>query len=1115
MNIRCPNCGAVFPGPAAGRDAECPLCLHTFTPDGNVTAAASEAAPLPSAHSDGEDEFESFGAPMGGGATTTFGGGDPFAPGGSDPFAGGGGADPFASSGADPFGSGGDSDSPAGNARSAPAATDDPFAAPAGSGAEDVDFGALLGNVGQPSDDDADPFGMPVDGGGDGLFGDSGDFGAKKFASGEFGGDDFGGGGAATDDELFGDDSEDSLFLATANTSGAIFDEGEDDDLLLGQDDASEHEERAESDVSRTPLSDDQREPRNFGPLIDRLVIGGIIVLSIGIALDYQGLPVFGLGDFLPSVGGGDEASVQPLKARQRPIPQNLSDPTDIKDSAATYQLEIARLTKVREVRPNDPKILRALVSAYLDLMERMPTVFAADAAYRKELETLLTTSKLQSPRFAVLDPLSRGDMRGIQDKIDALRKVPEPTADDVGTTAWALFQLEMAEVQQSALDNPGRISNPSIDPMVTPRPHAKRIKEAKKLADRALKMAEGASNRIKFVMLQARIDDISGNHEAHIKGLQSFAPTAKDAVEARLLLVSGLIRGNHLGKAANELKALALWAQDEQDSTTLLRVYLQEAWLAHRRGRVDDQITALNAAKKLNPDDELTTVRLGRLLLKQKRAQECIKMLSEAKKRGLGSIAFEVALVEYWLWAHRNDDALAEIKHATARFPESVDLLFLRGQVEEQQQHTATARDFYSKVIAREPKHLRATLRLATLQSKAGRHDDALSTLSNARSKLGALASILELMAQELVVLKRTAEARKIYGELLKRQPSHKVYLLNAARMDVKAGHIDAALKSLLILQAEGGLDREGAKQLAMALASKGKPGDAAKTLVKFADREPNDIRLNALSGQYMLDSGNLERADTLLKRAFRVAHRQGGDAETLFQYGRLAFRQKEVSKGISRMKQAIKAAPKRHDYRYTFAKALLAQSPKSWPSAGDMATSQLKWLIAHAERLESTGHKIEYLAEVYRTLAIYYMDIQRFAKAIPMLRKSLALEPSHLRTRVNLGNAMFRMSDPKAEKVLRDVLKRQPNNHVGAMYLGLTLQNKGRVSESIVWLTRATRGKGSETAEAWYQLAIIHRDRKQHGKVTRYLREFLKRASKTNPYRADAVSLLSQLGG
>ncbi len=1062
------------------------MCLHGFTPDAHATISVSGA---PAAPAKDDDEFETFGAPMGN-ETSAFGSA----------------SDPFASSAAksDPFASAG---------RTSPAA-DDPFATPAGAGASDVDFGALLGSVGSPTDDPFASGGLGGDSfGGDGFGGDSLTSGADD---GLFADDDpfADNSPPAEDDALFGDDDEDSLFLATANTSGAVFD---DDDGELSHAAASSPMNRAIEEaaqaVERPRPSEGERPKRDLGPLIDRVLGVLLLILVAGIVLDYQGMPAFGLGDLLPSLGGGGEPTVTKRTKQQRPIPVNIAEPTDIKDTAATYQMEVERMKKVAEVRPDDAAVLAKLVAAYLDLMERYPAVFAADPSYGKELAEL---RKRHTPlRWDVLDRLTRGELLDIDPKIDALAQAKAATADDLGVAAWAIYRVHLAKTRQEAFDNPGRMSDPAIDPLLVAQPKDTRLLQGRKLATRALELAAKAPNRIKHVMIKARLDDMTGHHSENMDALSSFVPTAKAAREPRVLLIAGHIRSNHLGKAAGALKAMADEAKEADDNGSLGDAYRLEAWLAHKRGRVEDQIVAMQAALQLDPDDELTTVRLGRLLLGQKRSQECQKLLTGAKKRGMKSIAFEVALVEYWIWANRNDDALEEIKAATKDYPKSVDLLYLRGQVEEQQQHTATARDFYAKVIANEPQHLRAVLRLAGLQSKSGRHDDALGTLSAARKRMGDRDSILEPMAEELKVLRRMDEARVIYGLLLKKRPSHKGYLLNAARMDLKAGKIDSALKYLTVLRDEGALDKEGAKQMAIALASKNKPAEAAKTLVQFADRNPNDIRLNALSGQYMLDSGDIARAETLLKRASRIAQRQGGDAETMFQYGRLAFRKGDIINGISRMQQAIKASPEKHRYRFTLAQSLLLPENVKWPSAGKIAVRNLKHIITYADRFESNDNKVEYLAEVYRRLARYYFDTQRFALAIPLLQKSLAVDPKHLDTRVRLGKAMYQVNDPKAERVLREVLRLQPSNRKAALYLGLTLQTSGKISEAVKWLSHASKSKDPDVAEAWYQLALIYKERGQRGKAVSALRVFMKRVPKDHMHREDGRAMLAALGG
>ncbi|HAN30465.1 MAG TPA: hypothetical protein DCQ06_02605, partial [Myxococcales bacterium] len=526
-----------------------------------------------------------------------------------------------------------------------------------------------------------------------------------------------------------------------------------------------------------------------------------------------------------------------------------------------------------------------------------------------------------------------------------------------------------------------------------------------------------------------------------------------------------------------------------------------------------DEQIEAMLQMLEIEPNDELTTVRLGRLMLAQKHAQDCQKLLTGGKKRGMKSVAFEVALVELWLWSNRNDDALSEIKEATQRYPKSVDLLFIRGQVEEQQKHTTTAGDFYAQVIERQPDHLRAALRLSELKARLGRHEDAYQILAQAHSKLGDLPTILEPLARELMALKRLKEARAIFAVLLEQLPNHRGHLLNAARMDLKAGQVDRALKYLKILRDDGVLDQEGAVQMAKALASKGNATDAAETLVSFADRSPNDIRINALCGQYMLNSGDLTRAETLLKRAYKVAQRQGGDAETMFQYGRLAFKKHEVSNAVMRMQEAIKAAPTAHQYRYSFAVSLLKPKVMAEEGVGQLAESNLRFIIDYAPRYAAANNEVDYLADVYRKLAGYYFRTQRAAMAIPLLNQSLSLEPKDVQTKVMLGSALYQVNSPEAQPVLQAILRIQPNNHEAALYLGMTLLNAQKTTEAMKWLQRAVAGKSPKVIEAWYHLALIYRDRRQGQRSKAALKTFIAGTKPDHPLREDAISQYNNL--
>ena len=1102
MNVRCPNCGAVFPAPpeaSSGGAVACPLCLHTFDASGLQTLSVAGPAPIAPRSSppldlpDGDDEFEAFGTPASG-FTSTFGSGfgstrsSGAAPSSGRPsgaFGAVGGGDPFSLS------------------TKAAKPLDDPFASPGTGGGDpfgfggsgklestgDVDFDALLGQVGK------EPTGVPK-------------WPAPNAAP------------SLEDDSLFGGD-DDSLFIASANTSGALFDDADElDSSVASRTTGAAGGPRGSSAIAEpvraatyARADDEPKRKRDFGPLIDRALVGGMLLLGVGLAMDYAGMPAFGLGDLLPSLSlpGIEPADHEAARSRERPVAANLLEPTQINDTAEPYALEVSRLRQVFDARPDDAKVRKALVSAYLDLQERAPDVFASDIAYKNELEALAPLPQRGQVIAAVLAP---GE-EPIGPMVEALAQSEGADADDLATAAWAQLQLRRSALRKQALEQPGLISQPQNDPLRIPGADDPQLKLADAWIDKAIDLGKHATNRVKLQVIRAQLDDAMERPAAVIQRVDEFVDATPDHPLAHELLASALIDTNDLTRAATVTKKLATWATETEALPWVVAALHLEARMAARRGRADDQITALQGAVARDGDDELTVVRVARLYLREKRAQECQRLLVASQKAEMKSIAFEVVFVEYWLWSNRYDDALAELTEATKTYPESVDLLFLRGQVEEQQHHSATARDFFARVLQREPRHVQAALRLSELLREAKRLDDAHFTLQSVRERVGDEEAILEPQAQVLLELKRDKEARDIYALLLQKAPSNKHYLLEAARLDLRMGFVDRALGYLTVLRAEGALDREGALALAAGLASKDRPKEAAETLVPFAEREPNSVAINAVTGRYLLDAGDLSHAETMLARAHQVALRAGGDAETLFQYGRLAFAKGEVDNGVSRMTQAVQSEQTRHHYRFELARALMKVDRKAHPSAPKIALDQLEYLVAHAPRFAEAHNPIEYLPEVHRRAAQLYADEARWGSAIPHLRSAQQLEPNALDTQVLLGRALFQVNDRGAEAVLRKVVARRPGDVRAALYLGLTLIGRGQTSEALTFLERAASSNDPAVVEASYHVALIARDRGMNAKALAAVKQFLAQAPADHAFRRDAQGLLGDLGG
>jgi tetratricopeptide (TPR) repeat protein len=859
-----------------------------------------------------------------------------------------------------------------------------------------------------------------------------------------------------------------------------------------------------------------QRAMKSASPLDDMhkvlrlLLILAAVVGTLGMALEIAGFGWFGIRLWAPM----EESTA---RSRNKPVAADLMQAVELTDTQATYETEVQRLLKIRALRPDDATVAEQLVERMLDLLERFPGAYEPPSEFGPQLEALQKTVKPFPVRYGVLTALARGSSDGLGEQ---LAELDQGAPDDQAVAVRVRLLLFERKLEQEALANPGLTASPDIDSLRQSSKGDKALEQAAKQMDALRPKFQSAPNRAKFAVLDAMLMDRQGDHAAIVPLLEPVSRKADDHVEARLVLASAHIEGNQL-EAAETLAQEAVRLATEQKNLQQVRLgHLTMARIATRRGDRAAQVKALEDAIAAVPHDELTTIRLGRLLVVDKRADQAHKLYSEVKRSaGFKSVAFEVALVEYWLYVNRNQDALEEITAATKMYPDSVDLLFLRGEVEAKGQHSATARDFFSQVIAKNPRHLRASVRLAELQSQAGRHDEALATLQRARSTVGDDETLLRLASEELLALRRSTEARELLTKLLALQPNNRLYLLRAAQMDLQAGDIDRALGYLRRLRDQRALDREAAILMARALDVKEQPAEAAATLMPFAEAAPDDVQLNAEAGRCLVDAKEYDRAQTVLERATKAAN--GKDAEALFQYGRLAFRRGEVDNGVSRVKQAIGIDALAHEYRYELARNVFDLKPRagdtkaSGDEARTLGVAELTTILGAGKQYADAGRPVKYLDDVHRLLARDHLENFRYAKAVPHLRATLELKPDDVDTLVNLGRCLYHTASPEADKVLRHVLAKRPSDGTAALYLGLNLLNKGKSTDAMDYLKRAADQGIPELAEAWYHIALVWKERNQTLPAVRAVNEYLRLAPPDDPYRKDAESLRRGLGG
>ncbi len=826
----------------------------------------------------------------------------------------------------------------------------------------------------------------------------------------------------------------------------------------------------------------------------DRLLAAAMLVAAAGVATDYAGLGLFASKLW--------KAEAPDKNRPQRAVPADLSKAVALDDTRQSYELELARLDKLSKLRKDDEQVRARRITLYLDLYERYPEALE-EPEIKAGFESLKKAGALPKARLAALEANAKEGPAAALAHADAL-KAGSP--DDRGLLA-RMYQLDFQmRLRRQALDRPGLTAAPDTDPLRTPAGDDVGLSAAATLIDGVLAQNPKLENAIKFKALRGAIADAQGRYAEAEAILTPLVHVAPENLEVRLTLASALLDA---GKAEQ--------AQTHLDKITVTLVSTPQPWVAReqnlivarqagRRGDHDSQISALATVLESNPSDELTTVRVARLNMLEKHLDDANKLLVAGKsKHKFRSVAFVVAMTEYWLMVNRNDDALAEISEATKAAPDSLELLYLRGQVEDKQSHYATASNYFAQVLQREPRHLRAAIRLAELQSAAGRHDEALATLEQARKKVGDEENLLRLAAEELGLLKRDDEARRLLSQLLAAQPDNRRYLLRAAQMDLRSGNPDVALTSLRKLRAQKALDRNAATQMTMALVDKKNFAEAAATIEPFADEAPTDIELNTLAGKVELDAQEVEKATVYIGRAVQTAN--GKSAEALFQYGRLAFRKGDVAQGISRIKQAVEIDTSAHFYRFELARQLLERHPDA--PLRKLAVEQLQSVVRSATAFEQIGKPVRYLPEVHRLLAKAFLIDHQYNKAVAALKALLELKPDDLDGKAQLGRCYVEQGNDAGGQILRDVLAHRPGDDHAALFLALHWLRHRQYSDALPLLHQAANSGDKDLAEAWYHLALIYKERDQLPQALKAVETYLERSTSDNYYRADAASL------
>jgi predicted Zn-dependent protease len=318
--------------------------------------------------------------------------------------------------------------------------------------------------------------------------------------------------------------------------------------------------------------------------------------------------------------------------------------------------------------------------------------------------------------------------------------------------------------------------------------------------------------------------------------------------------------------------------------------VLLLTARVARRSGNWDEAEGLLNRCLEVsgNTDDLV----LERILLRATRGEleeTAMALAARIQAGGPNAELAHEALVAGLLYRYDWAGALSHLNDWLAADPDSTTALLLRGKLEEQRLARVPAREYYQRVVERDPEHDEARLRLATLLLEDRRGTESLEHLAVLLKRLPDHPEIAVMWARALALQGRGGESRAALDACLQSHPEYPPALAERGAQALVDGDEVGAEQYLARAVSLDPGNLVTRSQYALALRRNGKRNDAARqeeaieTLKADFDRitvlitgplreRPNDPNVHFEIAQIALRSGQLREALRWLTAALRV---------------------------------------------------------------------------------------------------------------------------------------------------------------------------------------------------------------------------------------------------
>ena len=555
------------------------------------------------------------------------------------------------------------------------------------------------------------------------------------------------------------------------------------------------------------------------------------------------------------------------------------------------------------------------------------------------------------------------------------------------------------------------------------------------------------------------------------VEALESYLRAHPEDRQAALLLASSQMAMGRHARAAQIMEE-SLKRGDNPAARALLGMSLVGA------GKFEPGAAELEATLKQDPNQIQAGVSLVGLYVASGQATKAVVVADGLAKRqpknaGLQSLLGSALAAKGDVVAARS-----AFDQALKLDPKFIEPLLNLARLDIDQKAFESAQSRLNTILAKDEKHIDATMEIARLFSAMGRSDESLKWLQRADDNSGQrLQPGLQLLDFQLA-RNRPDLAREALKRLQNKAPEALAVLLAQARVQLANAENTDAKSTLTRAATMVAYDAAALTQIAELQVRAGNLPGAAHALDKALAAKPNHLRARALRSNVFMLQGEPAKAEQLARSVL------ASDPKIGLGHGLLG----DIARSRSQLPAALEAYKRAHQLDQTSDSLLRlygALEINQQPAAVSLAEQWLRgkptdlriWraladsqarkgnMQAARNAYESVVKMTPLDAEALNNLAIVLVNL-RDPGALKVAEQALAIKPQAPYIIGTTGWAAFHAGQPdRALQLLRDARLRDPGNISTRYFLGAVLAQQGRKSEARDELQAALRS-GSEFA-------------------------------------------------